>query len=103
MIETVRDGRLNLINKSEHSIIKYSPKIPEKIFIRDNIKIVTFLNPLSFQTQKRYKEVIRSFFALYEGFKIEDIKSEHIENYLTSELKQKKCRQNQRLVELAKF
>jgi len=59
------------------------------VVIKDNLKIITFLNPLSFQTQKRYKEVIRAFFSYYEGFQISDIESQHIENYLKSEFKNK--------------
>ncbi len=88
MLEKAKSRHLRK-KEYEHSIIKPCAQIPESVVIKDNLKIVTFLNPLSFQTQKRYKEVIRSFFSFYEGFKISDIESQHIENYLKSEFKNK--------------
>lgn len=88
MIKTAQARRLTKKEKT-YAIIRPHKNIPEKTVIKDNLKVVTFLNPLSFQTQKRYKEVIRSFFSFYEGFKIEDIESEHIENYLKAEFKKK--------------
>jgi integrase/recombinase XerD len=89
VLETIKSRRLRQKQKFTHAIIKPHAGIPESVVIKDNLKVVTFLNPLSFQTQKRYKEVIRAFFSFYEGFKISDIESQHIENYLKSEFKNK--------------
>jgi len=88
MIEPSKSRRLR--NKdNKHAVIRPHASIPEKVIIKDNLKVVTFLHPLSFQTQKRYKEVIRAFFNFYEGLKISDIESQHIENYLKAEFKNK--------------
>lgn len=72
---------------SEFTIIKSSSTRTESEIIKDNIKILTFLNPLGLDTQKKYKNIIRSFFAYYENFKIDQIESHHIESYLAGALK----------------
>ena|GEM_PF-2293919 len=87
MLESIKSRRIDHKKKSEHSIIRPSANIPEDLVIKDNIKVVSFLNPLSFKTQKRYKEVIRSFFSFYDGFKILDIESHHVEYYLAHNFK----------------
>lgn len=64
--------------KSEFIIIRSSSErtIPE--VKKDSIKVLSFLNPLAAQTQKRYREIIRAFFAYYENFKVGDIESPFI-------------------------
>lgn len=76
-------------SKSEFTIIEETSGRSNPETIKDNIKILSFLNPLADKTQKRYKEIIRSFFSYYEGFKVGNIESHHVESYLAHQLKKK--------------
>ncbi len=87
MLEVHKSG--NIEKKSDFTIVKSSSERSDPEIIKDNIKTLSFLNPLAPKTQKRYKEIIRAFFAYYENFKIGQIESHHIESYLAHRLNEK--------------